>query len=248
MVSDEEAKLPLILVADDDEMIHQIIVSMMSGYARVYSVCNTKEVEIAMRDLKPDLVLLDDIMPGGMTGLQFLSYVSDDEELKKTPIIMVTASNKPAEVLRGLSAGAADYITKPFKPDVLMHAVQKQLEHHTPRICIVTDDTDLEYDLHEALTRLKCDVDNILPEAFDLSMIAESGYDLALLICAEARSIAEAVHNQKRQNIYPKLYVVSLVEDDVLDDEKDRMYYIPSSVPVLEILKKVGELLKPSQN
>lgn len=248
MSSDQDEKLPLILTADDDVIIHHIIEALMKKYARVMMVKNTVEAEEAMRQHKPDLVLLDDIMPGGMTGLQFLSHVAKDHDLKDIPIIMVTASNKPEEVLRGLSAGAVDYITKPFKPEELMDAVRKRFEHHTPRICIVVDDADLEEELVDAFTHLQCDVDSIEPSEYNRQDLCERGYDIAILACSAAFQMAQEFHACKKDGICPKLHVVALVEEDVPDQIKERIYFLPSAIPAREILQKVGKLLNPSKS
>lgn len=248
MASDQDTKRPLILSADDDYMIQQIVENLVSDFAEVIIAENTVEAEQMMRAHSPDLVLLDDIMPGGMTGLQFLDHIRADEELADIPVIMVTASDKPTEVLRGLASGAVEYITKPFKPEELLAVIKKRFEHHTPQINIVIDDAVLEDELVDTLTHLQCDVDSILPENFDYMKVGEQGCDLVILACATARDIAQYIYTAKKDGVNTKLYVVAMVEDDVLDQEQSRIFFMPASVPTHEILKKVGQLLKPGQN
>lgn len=66
----------------------------------------------------PDAVLLDVMMPG-MTGLEVLDAMQQDPELRLIPVILVTARGDDEDVIRGLESGAHDYVTKPFKIEVL---------------------------------------------------------------------------------------------------------------------------------
>ena len=69
----------------------------------------------ACRELKPDVVLLDVMMPK-MDGWQTLEAIKADEELAHIPVVMLTAKVQDEDQIRGWSAGAAEYITKPFSP------------------------------------------------------------------------------------------------------------------------------------
>jgi len=100
---------PLLLVADDDITIRDLFSDLFAGDARVVTAVDAAEAEDMIRTRSPDLVLLDDIMPGSITGLALL------ERLKSSArVIMVTASDSDADRARGYAAGALDYITKPF--------------------------------------------------------------------------------------------------------------------------------------
>lgn len=120
--------LPLLLIVDDDRVIRNILCELFSADARIMTATNTTEALELMQRHQPDLVLMDDIMPGGVTGLRFLEERQSIPDIKHIPIIMITASDKPEEINRGLMSGAADYITKPFVPDDVAARVRPRLK------------------------------------------------------------------------------------------------------------------------
>ncbi|TAH34211.1 MAG: response regulator [Alphaproteobacteria bacterium] len=136
----QSSSLPLVLIVDDDELIHQACKELLSADARLIFGKNTDEALDAMREHKPDLVLLDDMMPGGITGLSFLEGLQDNQELSKIPIIMITASSRPKDVMRGLVAGAADYIAKPIDYSLLGEKIRQRLNRLNTKILVVDDD------------------------------------------------------------------------------------------------------------
>ncbi len=114
--------MPLLLVADDDVTIRDLFSELFAGDARVVTAVDAAEAEELIRMRVPDLVLLDDIMPGAITGLTLL------ERLKSSArVIMVTASDSDADRARGYAAGALDYITKPFDIADVYDRVRKHL-------------------------------------------------------------------------------------------------------------------------
>jgi putative two-component system response regulator len=82
---------------------------LFAADARVVTAVDAAEAENVIRMRSPDLVLLDDIMPGSITGLALLERLNASAR-----VIMVTASDSDANRARGYAAGALDYITKPF--------------------------------------------------------------------------------------------------------------------------------------
>ncbi|MBM4169511.1 MAG: response regulator [Ignavibacteria bacterium] len=116
-----------VLVAEDQEHIRALIEYKLrnSGYT-VVSVSDGISALEKSRELKPDIILLDVMMPL-MTGFEVLSALKEDQQLKSIPVLLVTAQSKEDEILRGLSMGADDYITKPFSPNELAARVKTVL-------------------------------------------------------------------------------------------------------------------------
>jgi DNA-binding response OmpR family regulator len=116
-----------ILVAEDQVHIRHLIEYKLrnSGY-EVVSVDNGEAALAAARSQKPDLILLDVMMPL-MTGFEVLVALKADDVTRPIPVLLVTAQSKEHEVLRGLELGAEDYITKPFSPNELAARVKKTL-------------------------------------------------------------------------------------------------------------------------
>ncbi|GGA00101.1 two-component system response regulator [Blastomonas marina] len=108
-----------ILAADDDEMLGEVIRRRLSESGHYVAMCGDgAELLARLSEGLPDLILLDQVMPG-RSGMEVLITLKRDPLLVSIPVVMLTACKAPADVLAALRAGAADYITKPFIPDEL---------------------------------------------------------------------------------------------------------------------------------
>jgi two-component system alkaline phosphatase synthesis response regulator PhoP len=88
-------------------------------------------LDIARKE-KPDLVLLDVSMPH-MNGFEALTALRSDSATRSTPVILVSAHRDEAEVVKGFSLGADDYITKPFYSGELMARISRLLRESEER-------------------------------------------------------------------------------------------------------------------
>lgn len=122
-MTDERAQ-PVVLVADDEEDIRELIVFRLenSGYTVIEAHDGAEALELA-RSEKPDLAVLDVMMPK-MDGYELTQRLREDEATRRMPIILLTARTQEADVEHGFSAGADDYIRKPFSPEELRSRVQ----------------------------------------------------------------------------------------------------------------------------
>ena len=102
-----------ILVVDDDLSVRTLVKSILSGkgYELIEVADGGSACEVAISE-RPDLILLDVLMPG-MGGFDVLGKLKDDPDTKLIPVIMLTAKGLPRDEARGMRLGAADYITKP---------------------------------------------------------------------------------------------------------------------------------------
>lgn len=119
-----------ILVLEDDSVLRRIIVTALrrEGYI-VYEEENGIEGERRIRALKPDLVLLDVMLPG-KTGLDISQELKRDEQLKSIPIMLMTClttESKQDDNYWRRETGADDFITKPFPVGELLRRVQRIL-------------------------------------------------------------------------------------------------------------------------
>ncbi len=123
-----------ILVVDDEPGIVDIARANLEGQG--YSVIGAYDGEEALtkiREEKPDLVILDILMPE-MDGWDVLERIESDPELSGIPVIMLTARVSDEDVLRGLETGAVEYMTKPFYPQDLVAAVKINLHVFDPQL------------------------------------------------------------------------------------------------------------------
>lgn len=113
-----------ILIVDDEKRLVALVESYLSqeGY-RVTSALNGKEALAVAKKEKPDIIILDIMMPE-MNGYEFMRAHRAETD---TPIIMLTAKVEDEDKIIGLELGADDYVTKPFKPRELMVRVRNIL-------------------------------------------------------------------------------------------------------------------------
>lgn len=123
----EEKKKVVVCIEDEPEMIDLVkLILGRKGFELVGAVGGREGLE-TVRTLKPDLVLLDLMMPD-MDGWEVYQQMKTDEELKNIPVIVVTAKAQSIDKVLGLHiAKVDDYVTKPFGPQELLQSVNKVL-------------------------------------------------------------------------------------------------------------------------
>lgn len=118
----------LLCIEDDVEMIDLMrLILERKGYDFVGAEGGQQGWELICQE-RPDLILLDLMMPG-MNGWEVYRQLKADAELEDTPVIIVTAKAQSIDKLLGLKiAGVDDYITKPFSPSELLARIQRALD------------------------------------------------------------------------------------------------------------------------
>jgi len=124
MIAQSTDEAGLILVADDDEHIVELVSLYLrrAGY-RVEAAFDGDEALRKVRELRPSLLVLDIMMPG-QDGIQITRSIRHRSDL---PILLLTARSSDIDKIAGLRFGADDYVTKPFNPDELVARVDAVL-------------------------------------------------------------------------------------------------------------------------
>jgi signal transduction histidine kinase len=166
-----------ILVVDDVMQNLQVVGSMLrkEGYDVMPARSGTQALEcVGVR--VPDLVLLDLMMPE-MDGLEVCRRLREDKSLSQIPIIFLTASNELEHLVKGFSAGAVDYVTKPFNGPELLARVRTHLELKLARERLreMNDEKNefmgiAAHDLRNPLTTIKGFSELIVEDAQSLNM------------------------------------------------------------------------------
>ncbi|MEC3793550.1 response regulator, partial [Clostridioides difficile] len=119
-----------VLVIDDEMHIVELLKFNLevSNYEVSYSY-DGFDGFIKAKEIKPDLILLDWMLPN-ISGIEVLRKIRSDKDLKNIPVIMLTAKNMENDKVEGLEIGADDYITKPFNPLELTARVKSQLRRY----------------------------------------------------------------------------------------------------------------------
>ena len=117
-----------ILLVDDSctaRLVNRMIFSQRLNYVLI-SASDGKEAVEKARDEKPDLILMDIVMPR-MTGLQACRVLKENKETQKIPVILLTTRGEEQYVQEGYASGCSDYLTKPVKDTELLDLLKAYL-------------------------------------------------------------------------------------------------------------------------
>ena len=117
-----------ILIVDDQVEVRELVelTLRVEDYQIFQAKSGEDAIEIAKAE-KPELIIMDIMMPGGMDGLEATRIIKNDPETEGCTVIMLTAKGQQADKEIGLKAGASDYFAKPFSPLDLMRKVEEVL-------------------------------------------------------------------------------------------------------------------------
>ena len=154
-----------VLVVDDDTALAEMlgIVLRAEGFEPVF--CTDGDQALAIfRDSKPDIVLLDVMLPG-KDGVEVCRSIRAESGV---PIVMLTARTDTLDVVSGLENGADDYIHKPFKPKELVARLRARLRPASQPLVEHLAIGDLEIDITGHVVRRGNEIITLTPLEFDL--------------------------------------------------------------------------------
>lgn len=122
----------ILIVEDQAEIRHLIQITLSMSDYEVYEAETGPQGLAKARELKPDLVLLDVMMPGGMTGFEVCQAIKADPNLSGVMVMMLTALGAVADIDLARDSGADAYWVKPFSPGELLEQVEILLPPVTP--------------------------------------------------------------------------------------------------------------------
>nr|CAA9222791.1 hypothetical protein AVDCRST_MAG63-581 [uncultured Armatimonadetes bacterium] len=116
-----------ILVADDEPALLRLMEFLLAKQGHtMLTATNGEEALEEARKHRPDIIVLDIMMPK-LDGYQVAEAIRADEDLRRTPIIMLSAKAQDEDIERGVSVGVDTYMTKPFSPEELTRLVSTYL-------------------------------------------------------------------------------------------------------------------------
>lgn len=122
-----------VLVVEDETAIAELIaINLRHSGFQVAIATDAQQAQVEVDAVLPDLVLLDWMLPG-LTGIQLAQRWRADARTREMPVIMLTARAEEADKIRGLDAGADDYLTKPFSTKELMARMRAVLRRKAPQ-------------------------------------------------------------------------------------------------------------------
>ena len=119
--------MALILIVDDSPTeVHVMKKALEKGGFTTATAGDGQEGVRLAREMHPDLIFMDIVMPG-MNGYQATRAIVNDPDTRQIPIVMVTSKGHDTDRVWGLRQGAVDYLVKPVSPDVLVEKAQSTL-------------------------------------------------------------------------------------------------------------------------
>lgn len=126
-----------ILIVEDESAIQELLtLNLTQAGHHALRAMSAEQARQIMQETQPDLIILDWMLPG-ISGIEFARQLKANDFTKQIPIIMLTAKGEEPDKIRGLEAGADDYVTKPFSPRELLARVKAVLRRRAPQM---TDD------------------------------------------------------------------------------------------------------------
>ena len=117
-----------ILIVDDQKDVRELVeITLRSEEYKILQATNAKDAVETVKAEKPDLVIMDIMMPGELDGLQATRILKENPQTMDTRIIMLTAKGQTNDWDEGFKAGAAGYFIKPFSPLDLIKKVEEMI-------------------------------------------------------------------------------------------------------------------------
>lgn len=117
----------IVFIVDDNDTNLLIAKNALNDIYKTYAMPSAARMFKLAEKIKPDLILLDVIMPE-MNGFEALQKMKSDEKMRSFPVIFLTGMDDEASIKHGLEMGALDYIKKPFSPADLVQRIEAHIK------------------------------------------------------------------------------------------------------------------------
>ncbi len=208
-----------ILVVDDDEGLRELIrINLEHEGYNVLQAGNGVQCLVAVREHRPDLVILDVMMPE-MDGLEACSRV---REFSQVPVLMLTAKVQSEDVITGLDKGADDYLMKPFNMDELSARIRALLRRLPPAYRpLAAGEGQILIDQQKREVQVRDQVVDLTPTEYHLLLILTENAGKVV----EHDQLLRAVWGQEytKDNDYLKVYIWHLRRKLELDPRNPRL-------------------------
>ena len=174
VISENNNSKPNVLVVDDVVINLEILAEIVksNGYI-ARTVTSVAQAQEAIKELLPQLILLDISMPD-MNGFDFCEILKADPKTRDIPVIFVTAMTSLEDKKKGFSLGAVDFISKPFDPDEVSIRVNTQVKNYQMKQELENYNKRLHKTMMEQVKKVSDDQKNLI---FSLVKLAESRED-----------------------------------------------------------------------
>ncbi len=133
MAQPKEEKTKVLIVEDEVAIVTLLRYNLEKEGFTVFSTGDGEEAVKMVKDHRPDIIVLDWMLPG-MTGIEVCKQIRWNQDVKNTPIIMLSARGEEGDRIRGLDSGADDYMVKPFSPPELISRIRAVFRRIRPSL------------------------------------------------------------------------------------------------------------------
>ena len=258
-----ESKNKTILIIEDNEVLGDILVKklQMAGY-KTELVVDGKEGLRRVKELKPDLLLLDIILPT-MNGYEILEELNKDKDNPMPPVIVISNSGQPVEISRVLNLGVKDYLVKAdFTPDEVLKKVEEQLikidnmkeggiNHKDISVLSVEDDNFLRDLLARKLAHEQYNIKTAADGETGLEMAREEEFSIILLdLILPGMSGFDVLEQMRKDSMNKKtpIIVLSNLGQDADIERAKKLgatdFLIKAHFGISEIIEKMNSILE----
>ena len=193
----------------DDVMPNVLLLKVMLSNEKfnVITASNGEQAIAQVRNEKPDVILLDVMMPG-MTGYEVAEILQKDPDTAEIPIIFLTALNTSEDIVRGFRMGGSDFISKPFNKEVLIVRVKYQLSLVAAKRIILQQNEELQrtiaghdklysviaHDLRSPMSTVKM-VLNMLTESTSPETLGEEAFSMLSMVNTQSEEVFALLDN-----------------------------------------------------
>ena len=121
------SKKRILIIEDEHDLVELIMLRLEANGYEAMAAYDGEEGLRAAKEEKPDLIVLDVMMPK-MNGFDVCRKLKDDEKFKRIPILMLTVKFQPNDIKFAKELGADEYLTKPFEPEILLNKIRELLK------------------------------------------------------------------------------------------------------------------------
>ncbi len=116
----------LIIVEDSEDARKLLRITLGYGLYRIHETDNATDALMMARSVRPEVMVLDVMLPGGVNGFQLCELIKRDESLRSIFVVMVTARGGEEDIKEGRRCGADAYVVKPFSPAYLIQVIESR--------------------------------------------------------------------------------------------------------------------------
>ena len=252
VISLENSSGKTILIIDDDPTVSELMKRQLSkeGYQVIIAPNGKDGIRLA-RELKPDAITLDILMPE-MDGWSVLRTLKADPEVSNIPVIMASILD---EKNKGFSLGAADFLSKPIQKEYLMKSIRNLTgDKENLKICIIEDDESLRFTIKEILEKQNVEIIEAENGKVGMSLLHKEEIKPDLILLDLMMPVMNGFEFLKsiRETDLNSIPILVLTGADLSEDEKSflsgevQRILEKSEDTLSSIVSEVGNVIKAS--